>query len=160
MWSQPQHLKHWGEHGSFLVEVPSLDPCVFGPWPPVVVVPVPWPTEALWVKVVCPRPVWPLWELGQPGVFPSVHPLPWPLCLGLFGALVGLLPCCTLVRAVINLVIWFLNSVVPATGSVVTVDLALTLSWASSFSLSTLQAVISVGNRWSWDFYKDILLNL
>ena len=47
MWSQPWHLKHWRELRSFLFEVPSLDPCVFGPWPPVVVVPVPHLTDVL-----------------------------------------------------------------------------------------------------------------
>ena len=110
MWSQPWHLKHWRKLGSFLFEVASLDPCVFGPWPPVVVVPVPCLTDALWTEVVCPRPVWPLWELGQPGLFLSICSLPQPLCLGLFGALVGWLPCSSLVRAAINLAIWFPNS--------------------------------------------------
>ena len=52
------------------------------------------------------------------------------------------LTCPALVRAAINLAIWFPSSVVPSMGSVVTIDLALTLSWASSFLLSTLQAVI------------------
>ena len=142
MWPQPWHLKHWRELGSFLFEVPSLDPCVFGPWPPVVVVPVSWPTEVLQAEAVSPRPVLPLWELGQPGVFLSICPLPWPLCLGLFGVLVGLLPCPALVRAAINLAIWFPNSVVPSTSSVVIADLALTSSWASSYLLSALQAAI------------------
>ena len=45
-------------------------------------------------------------------------------------------------QAAISLAIWFPNSVVPLTVLVVTADLALTLSWASLFSLSTLQAVI------------------
>ena len=121
---------------SFLFEVPpwpSLDPWAFCPWPQVVVVPMPWPTEVLQVETVCPRPVQPLWEFGHPGVFLSDHPLPQPLCLGLFEALLGLLPCPALVRAAIGLATWFPKSVVPLTGSVVTADLALTLSWASSF---------------------------
>ena len=72
-----------------------------------------------------------------------VHPsLPQPLCLGIFGALAGLLPCSALVRVAINLAIWCSNSIVPSTGSVVMADLALTLSQASSFSLSILQAAI------------------
>ena len=51
-----------------------------------------------------------------------------------------LLPCPALVRAAINLANRFPNSVVPSTGLVVMADLAFTLSWATSFSLSTLQA--------------------
>ena len=138
MWSQPWHLKHRRKLRSFLFEVPSLDPCVFGPWPPVVVVPVPHPTDALQTGVVCPRPVWPLWELGWPGVLLSIHPLPQPLCLGLFGVLAGLLPSPALVRAAISLASHVPNSVVPSTGSVVMSGLALTLSRASSFSLPAL----------------------
>ena len=45
-------------------------------------------------------------------------------------------------QATINLTIWFPNSVVPSSASVVTADLALTLSWASSFLLPALQAAI------------------
>ena len=68
-----------------------------------------------------------------------VHPSP-PIAslLGLFGALAGLLSCPALVRMAINLAIWCPNSIVPSTGSVVMADLALTLSWATLFSLSTL----------------------
>ena len=80
--------------------------------------------------------------VGHPGVFLSICPLPWPLCLGLFGALPALLPCPALIRAAISLAIWFPNSVVPSTGSVVTTDLALTLSQASLFLFSALQEVI------------------
>ena len=58
--------------------------------------------------------------------------------LELFGVLWGLLPCPALVRVAISLDIWFPNSVLPSTGSVVTTDLALTLSWALSFLLSAL----------------------
>ena len=79
MWPQPWHLKHWRELGSFLFEVPpwlSLDPWAFCPWPPVGVIPVPQPTEVLQAEVVCPRPVWPLWDFGRPGVFLSIHHLP------------------------------------------------------------------------------------
>ena len=99
-------------------------------------------TQVLSVEAVCPRTVQPLWELGWPGMFLSVHPLPQSLCLGLFGALLGLLPYPALVRAVISLTIWFPNSVVPLTGLVVTADLAISLSWASLFLLSALQTVI------------------
>ena len=66
---------------------------------------------------------------GRPGVFLSICPLPWPLCLGLFGVLTGLLPCPAHVRVAINMAIWFPNSVVSSTGSVVMADLTLTLSW-------------------------------
>ena len=45
--------------------------------------------EELQMGVVGPRPVQPLWELEQTGMFMSVHPLPQPLCLGLMGALAG-----------------------------------------------------------------------
>ena len=65
-----------------------------------------------------------------------------PLCLGLFGALAGLLPCPALIREAINLAIWFPNSIVPSTGAMVMGDLALTLSQASSFLLSALQTAI------------------
>ena len=145
IWPQPWHLKHWREQGFLLLAVPpclSLAPWLFCPWSLLVVVPALWLKDVLWTKAVWPRPVWLLWELGWPGVLLSVHPLPWPLCLGLFGALAGLLPCPALVRVAINLAIWYPNSVVLSTGSVVTADLALTLLWASSFSLSALWAAI------------------
>ena len=85
MWPHPWHLKHWRELGSLLFDVPSLDPCVFGPWPPVVVVPMPQPAAVLWAEAVCPRPVQPLWELGKPQVFLSIHPLPWHLSGDIWG---------------------------------------------------------------------------
>ena len=143
MWPQSWHLKHWRELVSFLFEVLpwlSLDPWAF-PWL-WHVVPVLQPADMLQAEVVCPRPVQSLWEMEQPGVFLSIHPLPQPLCLGLFGALLELLPCPALVRAAISLAIWFPNSVVPLTGLMVTADLALTLSWASLFLLSTFWAAI------------------
>ena len=150
MWPKPWHLKHWGELGSFLFEMlpcPSMDPWAFPwLWP---VVPVPWPADTLWTEAVCPRPVWPLWELGQLGAFLSLCPLPWPLNLGPFGVLPGLLLCPTLVRAAISLAIWFPSSVAPSTGLVVTADLAHTLSWASSFLLSTLWAATI---KWEYMF--------
>ena len=62
--------------------------------------------KELWTEVVWPRPVQPLWELGQTGVFLSVRPLPRPLCLGLLGALAGQVPCSALVKAAISLAIW------------------------------------------------------
>ena len=89
--------------------------------------PLSWLADVLWLMVVCPRPVWLLWELGQPGALLSVHPFPWPLCLGLFGVLAGLLPCPALVRVAISLAIWCPKSVVPSPGSVVMAALALTL---------------------------------
>ena len=142
IWPWHWHLKHCKKLVSFLLMVPSLDSWVFCAWPLLVVVAVLWLTDALWAEVVCPRLVQPLWELGRPRVLLSICPLPWPLCLGLFGALAGLLPCPALVRMAINLVIWYPNSIVPSTGSVVMTDLALTLLWSSSFSLSALQAAV------------------
>ena len=89
-------------------------------------------------RAVSPRQVCLLWELGWPGVPLSVHPLPWPLSLGMLGVLAGLLPCPTLVRATINLAICCPNSVVASPESVATAALALFLSWIPSFLLSTL----------------------
>ena len=64
IWPQPWQLKHCRELGSFLSAVPSLHPWLFCPWGILVVVPVPWPTDVLHTEAVCPRLVWPLWELG------------------------------------------------------------------------------------------------
>ena len=152
--AHPWHWKNWQEQGSFLFEAlpcPSLGPWAFPwPWP---AVPVPWPSDMLWAESVCPRPVWPLWELGQYEVVLSVLLLPWPLCLGLFGVLPRLLPCPALVRVAISLAIWFPSSEAPSTGSVVTADLAHTLFWTSSFSLSALQAATI-----SWEYVVSGLL--
>ena len=117
MWPQPWHLKHCSELGSFWFEMlpcPSLDPWAF-PWL-WSVVPVLWPADMLQAEVVCPWPVWPLWELGWLEVFLSVLPLPWPLCLGLFWALLGLLPCPAFVRVAISPAIWFCSSLAPSIG--------------------------------------------
>ena len=142
MWPQPWHQKHWSELGSFLFEMlpwPSLGPWAFPwIWP---VVPVLWPADTLWAETVCPRPVWPLWELGWLEVVLSILPLPWPLCLGLFGALLGLFPCPAFVRAAISLAIWFPSLEAPLTGSVITANLAFTLSQASSILVSNLQTL-------------------
>ena len=117
-----------------------LSPWLFCPWSLLVVVSVPWLVDMPQPVTVCPRPVWPLWELGWPGVLLSIHPLPWTLCLGLFGHWLGCYP--ALVRVAINLAIWCPNSVVLSPGSVVMAALALTLSQASLFSLSALQVAI------------------
>ena len=98
--------------------------------------PCPTASSVLWSGEVCPGLVWPLWELGQPGVSLSAHPLQWPLSLGLLGALAGLLPCPTLLNAAINFAICCPNSLVPSPESVTTAALALTLSQISSFLLS------------------------
>ena len=130
---------------SLLLAVPSclsLATGLFCPWSLLIAVPVPKPADVLQPMVVCPRLVWPLWELGQPGVLLSICPLPWHLCLGPFGALAGLLPCPTLVRVAISLAIWCPNSMVPSPGSVVMAALDLTLSQVSSFYLSALQVAI------------------
>ena len=106
---------------------------LFCPWFLLMATHVLWPLGVLWSRMVCPRPFWPLWELGQPGVPLSACPLPWPLPLGLLGALAGLLPCPALARAAISLPICFPTSVVCFPEFVATTALALTLSWISSF---------------------------
>ena len=109
------------------------------------VTPVPWPEGVLQSGAVCLRLVWQLWELGQPGVPLSAHPLPQALSLGLLGALAWLLPCPALVRTAISLAICCLNSVAPSPESVATTALALTLSQISSFLLFTF-----LGNALRW----------
>ena len=59
---------------------------------------------------------------------------------GAIGALARQLPCSALVRTAMNLVIWLLSSAEPSTNSVITADLALTLSQTSSVLLFALQA--------------------
>ena len=132
IWPQPWHLKH--------CQAPCVPSCtlVWVFWVPLcgdsaLVLTM----EELRVEV-WPRPVQPLWELGQTEVFLSVHPLPWPLCLGLLGALAEWLLCSALVKAAINLAIWSPSSFEPAGTSVVAADLALT--FVSSVSLSALLA--------------------
>ena len=89
--------------------------------------------EELQAEVVWPRPVQPLWELGQTGVFLSVCPLPQPLCLGLLGALAGQLSCSALVKAAISLAIWSPSSFELVGTSIVAADLALTFVSPSHF---------------------------
>ena len=133
MCPQPWHLKHCKELESLLLCAPPCTPfCTLifplcgDSMPPLLVI------EELWMEVVWPRPVQPLWELGQTGVFLSVHPLPRPLCLGLLGALAGQLPHSALVKATISLAIWSPSSFKPEVTSVVAADLASTFSLASS----------------------------
>ena len=152
--TQPWHLKHCRALESFAFW--AL------PWAPVDAWVLPLLCEAvatllaaeqLQAEVFWPRPIQPLWELGQTGVFLSIWPLPWPLCLGLFGALAGWVPCSALFRAAINLAIWSPSSFPPGNGmdcsytSVAADDHALTLSFASSASLSALLAA-----TFSWEY--------
>ena len=106
-------------------------------------VPVPQPADTLQAEAVCAGPTWPLWELESTRSVP-VHPSSPTASMS--GAIWSTARAITLssshVRAAISLAIWFPSSVVPPMNLVVTADLALTLSWAFSFSLSTLQAVI------------------
>ena len=90
----------------------------------------------------------------------SLHPSPPTASLGLFGVLARLLPCPTLVRVAINFTIWYPNSIVPSPGSVVMAALALTLSQASSLSLSALWMVPSTENKLSQGYSKRTLFNL
>ena len=134
IWSQPWHLKQ--------CQAPCVPPCtlVCMFWFPLrgdsalVLLTM----EELQVEV-WPRPVQPLWELGQTEVFLSICPLPWPLCLGLLGALAEWLLYSALVKAAINLSIWSPRSFEPEDTSVAAADLALTL--VSSVLLSALLAV-------------------
>ena len=128
MWPQPWHLKHCNELESLVLWAPpSALFCTH-------IFPLHWESvlslfvvEELQMEAVWPRPIWPLWELGQIGVFLSTHPLPQPLCLGLLGALAGELPCSTLVKAAINLAIWSPRSFEQEATSVEAADLTLTL---------------------------------
>ena len=62
--------------------------------------------------------------------------------------------------AAINLVIWLPSSVEPSTSFVVTADLDLTLSWATSVSLSVCGQLSLTGNRWPQGYCKDTRWNL
>ena len=74
IWPQPWHLKHYRVLESFAF---WALPCAHvSAW----VLPLLWEAvatllaaEELQAEVFWPRPVWPLWELGQTGVFLSVH---------------------------------------------------------------------------------------
>ena len=144
MWSQPWHLNHCNELESLVLWAPPCAPfcnSIFPlHWESVLSLPA---AEELQMEAVWPRPVWPLWELGQIGVFLSAHPLPWPLCLGLLGALAGQLPCSTLVKAAVNLANWSPSSFEPEATSVEAADITFTLSLVSSISLSTWHAAIT-----------------
>ena len=139
MWPQPWHLQHCRE---LEPQAPCVPPCtpfcacwfpLHGDLTPALLV-----TEELQAEVVWPRPVWPLWEFGWTEVFLSICPLPWPLCLGILGALAGQLPCSAVVKAVISLAIWFPSSFELEGTSVVAADL--TLTFVSSILLSALLA--------------------
>ena len=105
------------------------------------------------MEVFWPRLVQPLWELGQAGVLLFVHPLPWPLCLGLFGVVAGWVPYSALFRVAIRLEIWSPSSFEPSVTSVAVDDLALTFSLASSISLSAFLAATM-----SWEYAVSGLL--
>ena len=109
IWPQPWHLKHCRALGSF---------ACFGncPMAPVST----WVLPLLWEAVAtltCSRRA-ASWRCSDPGQ--SDHcgswgrqeyscpscPIPWPLFLGLLGAVAGQVPCSALVRVAINLVIW------------------------------------------------------
>ena len=141
IWPQPWHLKHCRVLESFTFWVLPWAPV--GAW----VLPLLWEAvatllaaEELWAEVFWPRPVWPLWELGWAGVFLSICPLPWPLCLWLFGALVGWVSCSVLFRVPSSLAIWLPSSFEPSVTSVAADDHALIFSLASSILLSAFLA--------------------
>ena len=165
IWPQPWHLKHCRVLGSFVFWALPYAPVNAWvlPLPCEAVVTLP-AIEELWAKVFWPRPVWPLWELGQTGVFLSILPLPWPLCLGLFGVLAGQVSCSALFRAAINQAIWLPSSFEPSDTSVTTDDCAFTFSFASSFSLSAFLAVtisweyVDLGLPWRYVIESQICL--
>ena len=157
MWPQLWHLKHCNALESLVFWTLFWVP--FNVW----VFLLPWGTmftqlaaEELWVEVVWPRPVCPLWELWWVGVFLSIHPLPWPLCLGLFGALAGQLPYSALIRVAINLTIWLPNSLELSTTSVAAADLALTMSWPPPSCSLLWRLQPSTGSRSSQDCCVNI----
>ena len=96
IWLQPWHLKHCRVLESCILGIALCTCWCLGTSPSLWSSGYPTWTEELWAKVFWPRPVQSLWELGWTGVFLSVLPLPWPLYLGLFGALAGkylVMPC-------------------------------------------------------------------
>ena len=137
IWPQHWHLKHCSKLESLVLWVPPCAPFCAHVFPllgeSVLYLPT---AEELWAETVWPRSVWPLWELGWVGVLLSACPLPWPLSLGLLGALAGQVPWSALVKAAINLTIWCPSSLQPVATSVEAADLALTLSLVSSILLS------------------------
>ena len=140
IWPHPWHLKHCRALGSFMFWALPRAPVsawiflLF--WGAVATLLA---AEELWVELLWPRPVWPLWELGWVGVFlPSS--LSHDPCLGLFRVVAGWVPCSALVRVAINLVIWSPSSFEPSVTSVAVDDLALTFSLASSILLSVFLA--------------------
>ena len=116
------YLKHCKEPGSFLPNVPLVEPWAFKSEFPVEAALWLWPTDMPWVEAVWTRSVQTLWELEWVGVFLSIWPLPQPLCLELFSALAGWLSCSALLRAAINLAIWLLSSIEPSTNSVISME--------------------------------------
>ena len=91
----------------------------------------------LWARVIWQGLPLPLWEFGQLGVFLPLHPHLCRHSWGLPGVLEGPLPCLVWVRAAINgnLLTQLSHSLCRL---VVTMALVLTISWVSSFLLSTL----------------------
>ena len=161
MWPQPWHLKHCKVLESLVLWAPSCAPyCTH-------IFPLLWDSvlslvvvEELQMEAVWPRPVQPLWELGQTGVFLSTHPLPWPMFLGLLGALVGWLPCSTLVKAAISLAIWSPSSFDPETTSVVAADLTLTLSFVLPFCFPLFALWPPAQSRWFQNYHTNIWWSL
>ena len=161
MWPQPWHLKHWKLLESLMPGAPACVPvCAH-------IFPLLWKSalslvvaEELRMEAVWPRPVQPLWELGWTGVFLSTCPLPWPLCLGLFGALAGWLPCSTVVIAAISLAIWSPSSFEPEATFVAAADLALTLSLSLPFCFPLYGLWPPAWSRWFWSCHTSIWWSL
>ena len=78
--------------------------------------------------------------VGVVGLFLSICPLPWPLCLGLFGVQAGWVPCSALFRVAISLAIGSPSSFEPSVTSMAVDNHALTFSLASSILLSAFLA--------------------
>ena len=129
--------------GSQWLATPS--PLILGSWLPLA---LPWfpvpstqcPDSRLWAGVIWSGPPLPLWKFGWVVVLLSLHPHPWPHSQGLPG------------HWRYHCHVWHESgwplswqSAVPSQpcppGSVVTIVLALSFSWVSSFLLSIFQAV-------------------
>ena len=116
IWPQPWHLKHWRELESLLLAVPWCLALVSWLLPLISTYCSPCPMACrcpgVWCSLSNTGPA--IMGAGAAWSTPVCPLLPWPLSLGLFGALAGLLPCPALVRVAISFAICCPSSVVPS----------------------------------------------